>query len=216
MDNFDKQLNNIMEQSLFGGSPYERASRMKKQITFEATDETTAPDYAGVDTNSVSEATLEFINVVKSVNSEQPHKPGAMIKNASTDKDSVTRKTFMRLFKDKVLSFFPDAAAPGVASETPEIMWIGPERHEGQTDLFDEDGLMIVAHYNVPASVEIEPVIDKKRVKYIVRYGDQQVEYPADIEVGKLMGQVTIEVYVKRTDGSNQPIVTFYEDNVKL
>lgn len=216
MDDFDKQLNNIMEQALFGGSPYERVHGRKKHITFEATQETDTQDFDDVDMNGVSEATQEFVNVIKSVNNEAPHKPGAMIKNASTDKDSVIRKTFMRLFKNKELYFFPDAATPGVASETPEIMWIGPERHDGQQDLFDEDGLMIVAHYTVPGNVEVEPVVDKRNLRYVIRHGDQQVEYPGELEVGKLMGQVTIEVYVRRTDNSSRPIVTFYEDSVKL
>jgi len=217
MDDFDKQLNNIMEQTLFGGSPYERVHGRKKHITFEASEETEAPaDYDDVDISGVSEAAQEFVNVVKSVNSEQPHKPGAMIKNASTDSDSLIRKTFMRLFKNKLLYFFPDAATPGVASETPEIMWIGPERHDGQQDLYDEDGMMIVAHYTVPGNVEVEPMVDKKQYRYIVRHGEQQVEYPAEVEVGKLMGEVTIEVYVRRTDESSRPIVTFYEDSVRL
>ncbi len=216
MDDFDKQLNNIMEQALFGGSPYERIHRRKKHITFEAAEDTIGPDFQDVDLSSMSERALEFVNVIKSVNSETPHKPGAMIKNASSDTDSVIRKTFMRLFKDKLVYFFPDAANPGVASETPEIMWIAPERHEGQQDMYDEDGMMIVAHYTVPGNVEIEPMVDKKQYRYVVRHGDQQVEYPAEVEVGKLMGEVTIEVYVRRTDNSSRPIVTFYEDNVRL
>ena len=216
MDDFDKQLNNIMEQTLFGGSPYERVHGRKKHITFEAAEDTVGPDFQDVDLSSMSDRALEFINVIKSVNSETPHKPGAMIKNASTDTDSVIRKTFMRLFKDKLVYFFPDAANPGVASETPEIMWIAPERHEGQQDMYDEDGMMIVAHYTVPGNVEIEPMVDKKQYRYVVRHGDQQVEYPAEVEVGKLMGEVTIEVYVRRTDNSSRPIVTFYEDSVRL
>lgn len=216
MDEFDKQLNNIMEQAMFGGSPHERMNGVKKHITFEASEENVTQDYNDVDMNGISEATQEFVNVVKSVNNEQPHKPGAMIKNASTDKESVIRKTFMRLFKNKELFFFPEAAAPGVASEKPEIMWISPERFEGQQDLFDEDGLMIVAHYNLPTGVDVEPVVDSKGVRYVVRYGDQQVEYPGSVEVNKLMGQVTIEVHVRRTDGSTRPFVTFYEDSVKL
>ena len=216
MDDFDKQLNNIMEQTLFGGSPYERVHGRKKHITFEAAEDTVGPDFQDVDLSSMSDRALEFINVIKSVNSETPHKPGAMIKNASTDTDSVIRKTFMRLFKDKLVYFFPDAANPGVASETPEIMWIAPERHEGQQDMYDEDGMMIVAHYTVPGNLEIEPMVDKKQYRYVVRHGDQQVEYPAEVEVGKLMGEVTIEVYVRRTDNSSRPIVTFYEDSVRL
>jgi hypothetical protein len=59
-------------------------------------------------------------------------------------------------------------------------------------------------------------MVDKKQYKYIVRYGDQQVEYPAEVEVGKLMGEVTIEVHVRRDNNSSRPIVTFYEDSVKL
>lgn len=217
MDSFDQQLNSIMEQALFGGSPHERVSGLKRSVTFEqSSPEADTQDYQDVDMNNISEQTEELLNVIKSVNNEKPHKPGAMIKNASTDKDSVIRKTFLRLFKHKELTFFPDAAAPGVASETPSIMWVGPERYEGQEDIFDEDGLMIVAHYPVPAGVEIEPHVSKSDITYHVRSGEQRVEYPSDVPVGKLIGQVTVEVYMRRTGGSGKPVVTFYEDSVKL
>jgi len=217
MNNFDEQLNSIMEQTMFGGSPHERASGLKKSITFEqSSPESDAQDYQDVDMNSISEQTEELLNVIKSVNNEEPHKPGAMIKNASTDKDSVIRKTFLRLFKHKELTLFPDAATPGVASETPMIMWVCPERYEGQEDIFDEDGLMIVAHYPVPTGVEIEPRVSKNDITYHVRSGEQRVEYPSDVPVGKLIGQVTVEVYMRRSGASGRPVVTFYEDTVKL
>lgn len=211
---FTDEINKRLTESYFGGSPYEQRTGVSKHIRFEQSE--ISDDFQDVDMDGISERAQEFVNVVKSVNAEQPHKPGAMIKNASTDKDSVIRKTFMRLFKDKNVYFFPDAATPGVASETPEIMWIGPERGEGQQDIFDEDGMMLTAHYAVPVGVEIEPMVDKKQYRYVVRHGDQQVEYPAEVEIGKLVGEVTVEVYVKRTDDSSRPIVTFYEDNVKI
>ena len=35
MSKFDEYIHNILEETYFGGSPYERATRIKRHITFE-------------------------------------------------------------------------------------------------------------------------------------------------------------------------------------
>lgn len=221
MDDFDLQLNKLLEQALHGGSPYERATGLKKHISFEATSgvigstERGGTAYNDVDMEGLSPAAQEFVGLVKSQNDAPPLKKGGMVGGASTDADGVIRKTFLRLFGKKILTFDSSAANPQTSRENPLIMWVSPERVEGSTIQFDEDGLHVIASYSPNGPIDsITRDLSTSQDRYTVISGQEQASYPAQTTVKSLMGKVTIEVHAKRTDDRLYPIATFYDDSV--
>ena len=221
MNSFDEQLNNLLNETYFGGSPYERQTGIKRQITFEQQeDEPVMGVLTNIDDNALSPKALKLVNLVRKQNSEEPAAKGGMIKGASTGPGSEIRNAFIRSFGKTMVTVYADEnnVFHRETSGPPTIIWTAPERIAGEEEQFTDDGLQITAYYHLPATGQLSVTRDIGNDRYKIMHlqdtqgTSEEDSIPAAINVGKLVGKVVVEVSAKTTDDSREPFITFYDE----
>ena len=226
MNSFDEQLNSLLTETYFGGSPYERRSRIKRHITFEQNVESIPGVEGGfgqildaIDNESLSRKALELVDLVRAVN--VPASRGARVTTASTDDSSKIRSKFVKLFGNTVVTVYPDenTVYHRETKSAPTIIWTSPERASGEIEKYNEDGLQITAYWDLPTSGTLAVTRDIGNDRYkVVQALDgaasSEDTFPASLRVKELIGKVVIEVSAKSTslDTPRSPFIVFYDE----
>ena len=221
MNSFDQQLNNLLNETYFGGSPYERQTGIKRQITFEQQEDVPVVGVlTNIDDNALSPKALKLVNLVRKQNSEEPAAKGGMIKGASTGPGSEIRNAFLRSFGNTTVTVYADEnnVYHRETNSPPTIIWTAPERIAGEEEQFTDDGLQITAYYYLPSTGQLSVTRDIGNDRYkVMHMQDVQAEgaedsIPASLPIKKLVGKVTVEVSAKTTNDAREPFITFYDE----
>ena len=150
MNTFDQQLNRLLSETYFGGSPYQQATGIKRHITFEnehalgdGAEKVSARGrgrneseafkvYTNVDKGALGEVARKFFEYVVEINREEPAKVGGMIKTASTGPGSNIRTAFENVFSDLPLTLNLDFKNEGnwLLDRDGKRYWEGPLGHQ--------------------------------------------------------------------------------------
>jgi hypothetical protein len=223
MNSFDTQLNSLLNETYFGGSPYERKTRIKRHITFEQTGEdprgVIGQTLDAIDNEALSPKALALVDLVRAENVATSR--GARVTGASTDASSKIRSKFLKSFGNTKVTVYSDDnnVYHRETKSAPTIIWTSPERSAGEEEQYDRDGLQITAYHYLPTggTLAVTRDIGKDRYK-IVHTDDNGVvvedSIPATLSVKDLVGKVTVEVSAKSTsvDLPRSPFIVFYDE----
>lgn len=197
MSTFDKEFDRLLGEAYFGGSPYERASGVKKQITFEARGPSTNK-FDSHDVEYFSPEVAKFVKIYKEYYKPEESGGGA-ITSASTGPGSDIRNMFLNMFGD-VEMYLQDTDNM--------LLYVVPERGG---DMFDDPnqpkikGMAIRAHHELSNSDVVTASSEGIRVNPGVN-GKGALYGPVKT-VSELLeeNRFTMEIDIKRVDSGLQP-----------
>ena len=223
MMNFDETLNSLLAESYFKESKAAQVDSVENATVNRI--------YSSLDPDVVDcPKAKKFIDNVIKLNQTKPHKPGAMISSASTDRNSDIYNDFVKKFGKTKMTLLPGEDEEHVFHQTsyepsPVVMWVAPDRTASSAISYTEDCMHIIAKFYLFGHPlyggELQDISSRRLPNHkspgsyyyeLTTSDGQKVHIPTTVTVGDLLGtgQVHVEVYFKQVSQVNpEPFVVF-------